>query len=123
VRFVNGFDLAPVRRLYCIRNSAEHPFRGWVAHKVEHKWFFPASGVTAVHLVQVDSYEEPSPTLHADAIILDAEKPNVLHVPGGYAIGIESRSPEAAVMVFSDCLLNERTDDVWRWEPEYWSRS
>ena len=120
VRFVNGFDLARVRRLYCVRNSEEAPFRGWVAHKIEQKWFFPLTGLTAVHLVKVNDFEHPAPDLKVELFVLDAEKPATLCVPGGYAIGVESRSPGAEVMVFSDCLLGARPDDVWRWPAEYW---
>lgn len=122
VRFANGFDMACVRRLYCLRNAAEAPFRGWVAHKVEQKWLFPVSGVTAVYLVKVDNFDQPSPALAVDVVTLDGESPAVLHVPGGYAIGVERQSPGAEVMVFSDCLLGEWPDDVWRWPPGYWSR-
>ena len=115
VRFVNGFDLARVRRLYCVRNSEEAPFRGWIAHKIEQKWFFPITGLTAVHLVRVENFEHPAPDLKVELFVLDAEKPATLYVPGGYAIGVETRSPGAEVMVFSDCLLGERPNDVWRW--------
>lgn len=122
VRVANGFDMARVRRLYCIRNANEAPFRGWVAHKIEQKWFFPVSGITAVYLVKVDNFDQPSPTLGVDVVALGEESPAVLHVPGGYAIGVESQSPGAEVMVFSDCLMGELPDDVWRWPPGYWSR-
>lgn len=122
VRFANGFDLAPVRRLYSVRNAAEAPFRGWVAHQVEQKWLFPVTGVTAVYLVKVDDFEKPSPALSFEVVTLDAETPSVLHVPGGYALGVESRSPGAEVMVFSDHLADDQPDDVWRWPPGYWSR-
>ena len=121
VSFVNDFDLRDVRRVYRVTNSEAAPFRGWIAHKVERKWFLPAVGRVSILLVPIDDFDHPSPTLPVLRYGLDEASPAVLHVPGGYAIGIRSETPGASVLVFSNSLLGAIPDDVWRWPPETWN--
>lgn len=121
VSFVNDFDLRDVRRVYRVTNREAAPFRGWIAHRVERKWFLPVIGRVEILLVALDDFDHPSPALPVLRHLLDEASPSVLHVPGGYAIGIRSVSPGASVLVFSDCLLGAIPDDTWRWPPETWT--
>lgn len=121
VSFINDYDMKNVRRMYRVANSLEHPFRGWIAHRAEQKWFVSVSGRVSILLVKVDSFESPSRDLKVERFTLDEAVPGVLHVPGGYAIGIKSETPGASVMVFSDCLLNAIPNDVWRWAEDFWT--
>lgn len=122
VSFVNDFDMARVRRMYRVSNSSSRPFRGWVAHRIEQKWFMPVSGRVSILLVKLDSFEAPSHNLKVECVVLDEGKPGVLHVPGGFAIGIRGETQNASVLVFSDRRLNSIPDDTWRWEADYWLR-
>lgn len=118
LRFANDFDMKDVRRFYCIRNGAGHLFRGWIAHKVERKWFFPLTGIIAIHVIPVEDFDAPLPCGKESIVALDAASPAVLPMPGRFAFGIESKSADAEVVVFSDRTLGEVKGDTWRWTPD-----
>lgn len=120
ISFVNDFDMACVQRMYRVTNSPSRPFRGWVAHRVEQKWFMSVSGRVGILLVKLDSFESPSHNLTVQCVELDEANPGVLHVPGGFAIGIRNETPGASAIVFSDCRLNSVPNDTWRWEENFW---
>ena len=121
VRFVNDFDMAEVRRFYLVENAPDRPFRGWIGHRVERKWFCCLSGSFRIHLVEIEKMEAVTGTEVVESFSLDADRPSVLAVPGSYAIGIESMEPGARLIVFSDRLLGELADDTWRWPKETWT--
>lgn len=100
LRFVNDFDLTPVKRFYTISNSAEHPERGWIMHKRETKWFFPLDGIT---VIKVDDEE----------FTLNANKPAILCVPPNHWFCI-TQYDHAEVQVFSNCFVGEFPNDDFR---------
>ena len=121
VRFVNDFDMAAVRRFYVVENANGCPFRGWVAHRVERKWFTCLAGSFILHFVPIDNPDHLPSDLAVESFAMEADKPSILVVPGGYAIGIETCSEGAKLVVFSDRLLGELSGDTWRWPKEQWA--
>lgn len=120
IRFANDFNFPGVCRFYCVSNTSEHPFRGWVGHQYERKWFFPTRGQIRIHVVKLDAYDCPSQSLPVETYLLDANKPQVLALDCGYAISIEICTSQAEVMVFSDKTLEEAESDTYRYPPNYW---
>ena len=136
LRFCNDFDMTGIKRFYTITNSAEQPFRGWIGHKKETKWFFPVKGKTEVVVEPMADFNaekrnrplrvgathgeatEPNEASaenggEAERFVLKAEEPKVLKVPPGNWFFIEQHDG-AEVMVFSDCKIGECENDDLR---------
>lgn len=110
----NPFDMAEVRRFYCVKNSPGAPVRGWIAHLRETKWFFPLRGETTIHFAPCpDPEAAPPDESRVRSISLSASSPAVLRLPSGNALAIEQHGG-AEVMVFSDVSADASGGDTWR---------
>ena len=115
----NDFDLSLAKRFYSIQPTA-HRLRGWQGHKREQKWFTATRGSLLVLVVQPDDWENPTFGLKPLEYILNAERGDVLHVPGGYATAFKPITPDAMVSVFSDFTLEESLKDSFRFDERMW---
>ncbi|PZX50258.1 dTDP-4-dehydrorhamnose 3,5-epimerase [Algoriphagus ratkowskyi] len=50
--------------------------------------------------------------------VLDASLPTVLLVPGGYANGLQAKSINSSLMIFSNLKLDEAKNDDYRFEKD-----
>ena len=62
--------------------------RGWVGHQREHKWFTGVAGEVLIAVVKPDDWQSPSADLPVARYVLSAIRPQVVHVPAGYATTI-----------------------------------
>lgn len=120
IRFVNEFDVSPVRRFYTVENKDITIIRAWQAHRHETKYFHALSGSFVIAWVKPDDFINPSPLLVADFRIITAGKPEVLVVPGGYANGIKALENSSVLLVMSDKTLEESSQDMYRFDPSLW---
>ncbi|MGN6602877.1 MAG: WxcM-like domain-containing protein [Ginsengibacter sp.] len=118
--FFNEFDMARVKRFYVIEPAGASTVRAWQGHKKEEKWFYVISGSFKVVLVQPDDWESPSVELATEEFELAASKPQVLHVPGGYANGFRSLEAGSKIMVFSPFTVEESAGDDYRFDKGLW---
>jgi dTDP-4-dehydrorhamnose 3,5-epimerase-like enzyme len=107
LRFVNGFDMQPVRRIYCIR-PAQGIVRAWQGHRVETKWFHVVQGSFLIKWVSMDD------TKLVKCQVLNTDRMQVLEIPPGYYNGLEALKPDSLLMVFSDSLLEDSKADDFR---------
>jgi len=121
LRYFNTFDMAEIKRFYEIGPANTNLFRGWRGHKVEKKWFYCLEGALKIKLVKIDDFERPSPQLLPKTIVLKAEVPEVLKVPGGYATGIRALAENSRLMVFSDSSLETSKTDDYRFPATMWA--
>ena len=120
VAFVNGFDFAPVRRFYVVRNHERGFVRAWHAHRRERKFVTVVDGAALVCCVRIDDWDSPSPDLPVSRFVLSAAEPSVLEIPSGYANGFMSLTEEAAVLFFSSSTLEESRGDDVRFPARLW---
>lgn len=80
IRFVNDFDMTPIKRFYIIKNADTTLVRGWRGHRIEQRWFYALSGSFSVAIVKIDNWESPSPTLVVENFILTANDHQVLFI-------------------------------------------
>lgn len=118
--FVNAFDMDEVQRMYTITHPHTHIVRAWQGHKKETKYFKCTRGRFLVALVCIDDWESPSPSLIPQTFVLDATKPQVLHIPKGYANGFKALDTDAELLVFSDQTLAAAKDDQFRFSADFW---
>lgn len=121
LNFFNAFDMSEIIRMYEISPSDTLKIRGWQAHKNEKKWFYCNSGSFIVNLIEVDNFESPSEELKVNRFVLEAIKPSVLQISGGYATGFKARELNSKLIVFSDFSLEASKEDDFRYEVDTWS--
>jgi dTDP-4-dehydrorhamnose 3,5-epimerase len=118
--FFNEFDMSGVKRFYVIEHHSMTTVRAWQGHRKEEKWFYVISGSFKVALVQPDDWERPSQELLVEEYVLTASKPEVLHIPGGYANGFKGLEPGSKMMVFSSFTVAESKADDYRFDADKW---
>ncbi|MDI1304922.1 MAG: WxcM-like domain-containing protein [bacterium] len=116
--FNNTFDASNIKRLYLIENNDTTFVRGWQGHRVEQRWFSAMQGSFEIELIAIDNWENPAKDLNALTFIVNAEKMDVLHVPGGYVSSIRSIEEGSKLLVLSDYLLGEIKDE-YRYAVDY----
>ena len=107
LRFVNGFDMKPIRRMYLIE-PAFGQIRAWQGHKKEQKWFFVLEGS---FLIQTVSMHEPT---QRDNMIVHADDNIAIHVASGNYNGFEALSEGSKLLVFSNQPIDEAATDDFR---------
>ncbi len=120
LHFFNDFDMREIVRMYIINPKDIKNIRGWQAHKKEKKWFYCSKGSFILNLIEVDNFDNPSSILVANRFILEAKKPTVLEITGGYATAFKAREIDSKLMVFSDLSLEDSKNDDYRYAIESW---
>ncbi len=123
VGFVNTFDLKGVDRFYWIVAREPNVFRGWIGHRRDQKWFSVLSGTVEVFVVKPDDWKSPCRHLATQNYLLTASKPQVLHVPAGYATGSMDKTGGSILVVHSSGKIEQARTDEFRWPAEYWPLS
>lgn len=119
IRFVNDFDMTPVKRFYIITNADTELIRGWRAHKIEQRWFYVLSGIFELDLVQVDDWQSPSCDLPIEKMILKADDHQVIHVPVGYGTAFRAMKEGSELLVFADYGIDHAGNDNYTWHADY----
>ena len=120
IRFVNDFDLSPIKRFYITSNADTNVIRAWQGHKIESKWFYCVSGVFDVRLIKIDYWEKPSLDLSVEKYILSSDEPKVLFISKGYLNGFRALEKNSKLIVFSDCTLNESMKVIYILKNNLW---
>ncbi len=120
ISYVNGFNFDGVDRSYVIRPHSLHEYRGWVGHRREMKWFWVIQGTILVAVVRPDDWDLPASNLPVERFVLSAIKPQVLHVPAGYATASVNLSSDAILMVFSSGRMEDAKADDYRFPLDTW---
>ncbi len=120
VAFVNDFDFCGIKRFYIISNSNSNKIRAWQGHKLDPKNFYCVTGSFKIHYVKIDDWENPSPNLKIETVVLEATNSMVLNIPAGYANAIESLEEHSKLLSFSNLGLDQLSQDDVRFEPQTW---
>lgn len=119
IRFVNDFDMSEVKRFYIIKNIDTDLIRGWRAHRIEQRWFYPLSGAFEVKVIKIDDWEKPSPELDIETIVLKAEAHQLLHIPVGYGTALRALDENSELLVFADYGIDNAINDDYIWKLDY----
>jgi dTDP-4-dehydrorhamnose 3,5-epimerase-like enzyme len=120
IQFVNSLDLSVLKRFYILKHKDTSIIRAWRAHQFEAKYFFAVTGSFCIAWVKLDSFSDPSLNLEAEHKILQADKPEILVIPGGYANGIKAVEENSILLALSDKPLAESQQDDFRYEAGRW---
>lgn len=113
------FDLlsSKIKRCYHIQPKK---FRAWQGHKNEQRWLTAIEGSLLLLLVKLDDWKTPSFNLKPEEYILKSSEGDILHVPGGYAMGIKPITEKSKLMVYSDLTLKESKKDTYYFDSSRW---
>lgn len=119
ISFMNDFDMAEVKRFYCIKHHDTLTIRGWRGHQIEQRWFWVAKGAFEVSLVKIDNWEKPDPLLPQNHFKLMAEENSVLHIPAGYASCLQAIVADSEMIIFADYGIDHARNDDYLFSPNY----
>lgn len=119
IRYVNAFDMSPIKRFYIIKNADLNVVRGWRAHRIEQRWFYVISGAFAIDIVEIDEWNNPSPDLPIKREILIAEDSKILHLSKGYATAFQVLKEDSEILVFSDFGIDHAPNDDYTYPEDY----
>jgi hypothetical protein len=114
----NDFDATAIKRVYVIENQDTDFVRAWQGHKIEQRWFAVMQGSFEIRLLAIDDWELPSKDLVPFVFVINAEKLDVIYVPGGYVNSIQSLEKGSKLLVMSDYLMGE-VNDEYRYKVDY----
>jgi dTDP-4-dehydrorhamnose 3,5-epimerase-like enzyme len=114
VSFVNDFHFDTVKRFYVSKNCKKGFIRAWHGHRREAKYVFVVSGSALVGAVNLETSE-----IHQ--FVLNAEEPQILHIPPGYANGFQSLTENTHVLFFATATLEESSADSIRYPRDTWN--
>jgi len=119
IRFVNDFDMTPVKRFYIIKNLDTVLIRGWRGHRIEQRWFYTLSGSFSVDLVKIDNWDCPSPNLEVQNMVLRATDLQVLYISAGYATAIRALEQGSELLVHADYPVSHASEDNYSYPVDY----
>ena len=108
--YTNSFDASIVKRIYIIENNLNF-IRGWQGHKIEQRWFSAIKGQFKIQLIKIDNWIEPDKELKKTTFNLSDNTLDILQIPAGYITSIKSDEEGAKLLVMSDYMLNEISDN------------
>jgi dTDP-4-dehydrorhamnose 3,5-epimerase-like enzyme len=120
LNFFNAFDMSEIKRLYEIEPYDESIIRAWQGHRYEKKWLYCSSGSFVINLIELDDFETPSNDIVPKRFLLEAKKPSILEISGGYANGFKATQPDSKLVVFSNFNLEESKVDDFRYPLHLW---
>ena len=123
LHFVNDFNFEGIKRFYTISHPDTSMIRAWQGHKIETKYFFVTKGEFLICWVEIDNWENPGKELKINKQILSADDPQMLIIPAGNANGFKALGPDSQMIIFSDLTLEESSQDINRFEIDYWDMS
>ena len=121
IRSLNNWKLDGVRRTYTIIHPDDSVMRGWHGHQHERKWFYCVKGSWRCAFVEIDDWDNPSPSLKPTVVELSENDSRLVCVPAGYANMMKALQPDSILQVFSDVPLPEAYADSWRYPAELWT--
>jgi len=120
LRFVNDFRFEGIKRFYSITHPDTSVIRAWQGHKIETKHFFVSKGRFLICWVEIDNWDFPSKELKVKQQILSADEPQILIITAGNANGFKALEADSTLMIFSDLDLEASSEDMYRFEKDYW---
>ena len=78
LNYCNSFNPGKYKRMYTILHPNTSDIRAWQGHPNEGKCFIPTKGKFLLCWVKIDDFDNPSESLKAESLILDATKKKLL---------------------------------------------
>ena len=123
LKYINEFDMSPVKRFYIISNANTEVVRGWRGHRVEKRWFYALKGSFVFDFVKIDDWENPTADLTVQSKTIKDVDHSILYVPNGFAFAFKALEPDSQVMVYADHGLEHAAIDDYTFPVDYFINS
>lgn len=123
VSFINSFTFPRVKRFYHVQNLSTKIIRAFHGHMKEEKYVYVAKGKILLCAVALTDKNSPSIKSPVYRFFLSADKPQIVHIPKGYANGFKSLEKSSSVIFFSTKTLEESLKDDYRFPYDYWGEN
>lgn len=125
VAFANEFSFAAIKRFYMVENFSTEVIRAFHGHLKEEKFVMVVSGSAIVVAVPFDDPSKPNRAAKLHRFVLSDRRPQILHIPAGYANGFRPLEPKTKMIFFSTATLEDSGKDDFRlpydqWGDEVW---
>ena len=120
ITFANEFSFEKIRRFYMVENFSTEVIRAFHGHMREDKYVFVVAGSAIVAAVRLDDPIRPSPAIKPYRFVLSERKPQLLHIPVGYANGFRALENGTRIIFFSSAALEDAAKDDHRFPHDYW---
>lgn len=120
VRYVNDFDFSGVHRFYQVENSTDSEIRAFHGHLLEAKYVYVPKGKILLCAVPIDDPVYPDKNAKVERIFLNADRPEIVYIPPGFANGFRVLVSNSVVIFFSTSTLAESKHDDYRFPFDYW---
>ena len=90
-------------------------------HVVEQRWFFCVEGSFDVRIAEIPNVDHIPDNPKVYRYCLDYEKPNILHIPSGYANGFRALEENSKLLIFADYPFGAISDDQVRFDKDLWT--
>lgn len=120
--FFPEFDFLNVKRCYIVENFSKSLIRGFHGHKIEEKYALVSSGSALFKVVKMDSFPNPSKKNSLYGFTLSYRKPEILHIPAGFAHGFRALEQCTKIIFFSTATLSQSKQDDFRIPYDYYGK-
>ena len=121
LQFFNSIDLKQIKRFYTMSNHKSHFIRAWHAHKNESKIITVISGTALICAVKISNWKNPNKKSKVFRKIISSKKPELIHIPKGYANGTMTLEKNTKLIFFSDSTLEDSINDDYRYTYNHWN--
>ena len=120
--YANNFNFLSkkIKRFYIIQNHKINFVRARHGHKKENKYIQPIEGAIKIVLVKINNWNKPEKKLNLKQYVISAKQPRILHIPGGYAHGVQNLTKNTKYIVYSNFDLKQSLKDDYRFPSNYW---
>lgn len=117
-----AFDFLNVKRCYIVENFSRSLIRGFHGHKTEEKYALVCCGSALFKVVKMDSFPNPSKKNTLYGFTLSYRKPEILHIPAGFAHGFKALEQGTKIIFFSTATLSLSKKDDYRIPYDYYGK-
>ena len=121
LQYFNSVNLKKIKRFYVMSNHKSHFIRAWHAHKKESKIITIISGTALICAVKISNWTTPNKKSNIFRKVISSKKPEMIHIPRGFANGTMTLQKNTKLIFFSDSTLEESKNDDHRYPYDYWN--
>lgn len=120
IQFVNDFTFKKIKRFYHIILHDAFTIRGFHGHFIEEKYAYVTHGKVLLCAIPIDDKQKPNKNAKIFTFELTSKNPQIVHIPAGYANGIQALQENSEIIFFSTLFLSDSLEDDYRLPYDYW---
>lgn len=120
IQFANDFTFKKIKRFYHIILHDSFTIRAFHGHFIEEKYAYVTHGRVLLCVIPINDKQKPNKNVKIFSFEMTSENPQVIHIPAGYANGMQALQKNSEIIFFSTLSLSESRQDDYRFPEDYW---